>query len=177
MHQIFPPKYYPGEILNKIEFTKIDQALNEVMKSGDLLHDRRCALGVANEGTAKLSNPQMALTSGDTHAAIPPEVTNGQTSLNLFYKSKGEEHIIKLFEKSHTDDIKNKKWNNNKSQINAIHHAALESKSQFGYMGISGFYINGIRNYHSPPYYKIFIQNIWVVPSSKCDSLSSSSSH
>ena len=89
--QIFPPKNYPGEVLDNIDFAKVDKALDEVMKSGDMFHDRRCALGVANEGTAKLSNPQWAMTSGGTHSALPIEVKTGQTGLNLFLKTKGKQ--------------------------------------------------------------------------------------
>ena len=58
------------------------------MKSGELLHDRRCAVAVANEGKSKLMGPKWAVKFGATYAALPQEVEMGKTSLNLFVKSK-----------------------------------------------------------------------------------------
>ena len=69
---------------------KVDKALDHVLRSADWFHDRRCAIGVVNEGKAKLVNPQWAMTSGKSHSALPKEVETGYTSLNLFYKTKGE---------------------------------------------------------------------------------------
>lgn len=87
--KIFPPKWHPGDVFNKVTHTSIDQALDDVMRAGDMLHDRRCAIGIANEGTAKLLNPQWAFYSGQIHSSMPYEFNQGETSLNLFVKQKG----------------------------------------------------------------------------------------
>ena len=88
-HQIFPPKWYPGDILKKTAFPDIDKALDDVMRAGDLMHDRRCAVGVANVGGAKLDNPRLAFYSGQTHSAPAYEISPGETGLNLFIKLNG----------------------------------------------------------------------------------------
>ena len=88
-HQIFPPKWHPGDILKKTAFPDIDKALDDAMRAGDLMHDRRCAVGVANVGGAKLDNPRLAFYSGQTHSAPAYEISPGETGLNLFIKLNG----------------------------------------------------------------------------------------
>jgi len=85
--ELLPPKYHPGEIIEELGFSKIDDALDDVMRAGDVMHDRRCALSFSNEGGHNLSNPRWYFFSGGTHSAIYPQISGGITSLNLFLKT------------------------------------------------------------------------------------------
>ena len=67
------------------------------MKAGDILHDRRCAIGLANEGHSNLTNPHWAFYSGMIHTALPFEIGSGQAGLDLFVKTKGEMLISTLY--------------------------------------------------------------------------------
>ena len=54
--QIFPPKYYPGEVVDFINDGELNVALEDVMRAGSLMQNRRCAIAVANQGSLALTN-------------------------------------------------------------------------------------------------------------------------
>jgi hypothetical protein len=88
---LFPgPKYKPGDILNKIDYSDINDALRDVLKAGSLLQSDRAAIGHANEaaflGGTKLENPRWYLNSGTTHSSLALSVSGSRTSLMLFTK-------------------------------------------------------------------------------------------
>jgi len=77
----------PGTVIDDLEFSDIDKALDDVLKYGDLMHDRRCALSLSNVAGSRLINPQWYFSSGGTHSALYPEIVTGYTGLNLFLKT------------------------------------------------------------------------------------------
>merc|ERR1712227_40864 len=84
---ILPPKNDPGEIIKSTDSQKMNQALDQVLKHTDLMHDRGCAIATANTGKGTvLENPRFWLRSGMSYAHMPPELKYGQSGLKLFVK-------------------------------------------------------------------------------------------
>jgi len=84
---ILPPKFNPGDDLPSMEMSDMNKALDHVLKHGDLMHDRGCAIATANSGSGViLENPRFWLKSGMSYAHMPPEVQYGHSALKLFVK-------------------------------------------------------------------------------------------
>jgi len=83
---LLPPKNKPGEVLDTTSEKEVNRALDEVLKSTAIMHDRSCAIGSANVQGSQLVNPRFYLKSGMAAAVPPFEVNTGETSLKLFVK-------------------------------------------------------------------------------------------
>jgi len=71
----------------KTDHASVDNALDDVLKAAGVLDTRRCAIGVANLGTASLSSPKWYLYSGQIYSAAPYEIRARNTGLSLFIKT------------------------------------------------------------------------------------------
>merc|ERR1712141_232186 len=84
---ILPPKNNPGEDLSSTDSSKMNKALDQVLKHSDLMHDRGCAIATANTGKGTvLENPRFWLKSGMSYAHMPPEIQYKHSGFKLFVK-------------------------------------------------------------------------------------------
>jgi len=81
------PKYKPGDVIAKTDFSDVDTALNDVMKAGGVLNGRRLAIGIANLAVdSDLTSPKWYMYSGNIYSSAPPAIKPRYTGMTLFHK-------------------------------------------------------------------------------------------
>jgi len=83
---VFADAQTAGGIINSVDQTDINVALNHILDDVGILDFTRIAIGIANLGNKRLVNPKWYVHSGDTSHTMPVTVGTGQTGLNLFVR-------------------------------------------------------------------------------------------